>query len=88
MSASPRLGTALERVIDKLVTSGLYVSREDAISDGPKSVEEYEKLLAEFKQSLTRGLADAEAGRSQPMEEVFDELRARFGKPSGARGAN
>ncbi len=46
----------------------------------------YQRLLdlaafAEEEQAIQQGLEDMEAGRVQPLDEVFDELRVKHGIP-------
>ena len=80
MASSVDLGSKLEGVVSKLVSKGRYGSKSEVIREGVRMVEEREKRLAEFNRSLDAALADAKAGRSEPMEKVFDDLRARFGR--------
>jgi antitoxin ParD1/3/4 len=40
--------------------------------------------LAALDASIARGIADADAGRVRPAEEVFDELRERILRKVGA----
>jgi prevent-host-death family protein len=46
----------------------------------------YQRLLdiaarADAREGIRQGLADLEAGRTRPLKEVFDELRAEYGIP-------
>lgn len=41
-------------------------------------IENNEQRWAALDEALARGLADAEAGRVRPADEVFDELMARY----------
>lgn len=78
MPSSVDLGPKLEKTISKLVSDGRYGSKSEVIREGVRLVEEREKRLAELDRSLARGIADAEAGRSESIEKVFAELRQRF----------
>jgi antitoxin ParD1/3/4 len=83
MASSVDLGSKLESVVAKLVSKGRYGSKSEVIREGVRMVEEREKRIQELDRALAAGLADARAGRSEPMEKVFDELRERFGgKPA------
>jgi predicted transcriptional regulator len=42
--------------------------------------------VAALDAALARGLADAEAGRVRDIDEVFAELRARYGQKGESRG--
>ena len=80
MADTVRLDDDLERSIDDLVGTGRYASREEVLRDGVRLLSERESRLHELDQSLARSVADIRAGRGVPAEEVFDELRARYGK--------
>ena len=87
MPSSVDLGKKLENVVFKLVKNGRYNSKSEVIREGVRLVEEREKRLAELDKALARGIADAEAGRTYPAEEVFRELRKRFsaGRAAGSK---
>ncbi|MGL4637601.1 MAG: type II toxin-antitoxin system ParD family antitoxin [Beijerinckiaceae bacterium] len=75
MPSSVALGN-LETVVVKLVESGRYNSKSEVIREGIRLVEEREKRLALLDEALAAGLADAEAGRLVPADDVFKELKA------------
>jgi antitoxin ParD1/3/4 len=60
------------------VKAGRYGSRSEILREGVRLVEDREAKLAKVNAAILRGLADAEAGRIRPAEEVFAELKARF----------
>jgi antitoxin ParD1/3/4 len=60
------------------VKAGRYGSRSEILREGVRLVEDREAKLAKVNAAILRGLADAEAGRVRPAEEVFAELKARF----------
>ena len=78
MPSSVSLGRELESTVKRLVSSGRYQSKSEVIREGVRLVEEREKRLALLDAAIARGLADAEAGRVRPADEVFDELRGRY----------
>jgi antitoxin ParD1/3/4 len=78
MPSSVDLGPKLESIVSKLVSKGRYNSKSEVIREGVRLVEEREKRLVELDRSLAQGMADAKAGRSEPIEKVFGELRKRF----------
>ncbi len=78
MAISAELGEKLEAVVDDLVRNGRYHSKSEVLREGVRLVQEREAALAEFDASISRAIADAEAGRVTPAEEVFARLRARY----------
>jgi antitoxin ParD1/3/4 len=83
MPSSVALGN-LENVVVKLVESGRYNSKSEVIREGIRLVEEREKRLALLDGALAAGLADADAGRVIPANDVFAELRSLAGQIKGA----
>jgi antitoxin ParD1/3/4 len=75
---SADLGRTLESFVAKLVESGRYNSKSEVLREGVRLVQERESRLAALDASIARGLADADAGRTFPADEVFDELRAKY----------
>lgn len=84
MAISAELGNYLEEYVTELVTKGRYNSKSEVLREGVRLVQEREKRLAALDEALARGLADVEAGRMRPAEEVFDRLEAKFGKKSAS----
>ena len=78
MATDAELDEVLEKYVTDLVDSGLYNSRDDVLRDGLRFMHARDTRLADLHASILRGIADADAGRVIPMEEVFDELRARL----------
>jgi antitoxin ParD1/3/4 len=78
MPISVDLGANLEAVVEDLVKNGRYGSKSEVLREGVRLVHEREAQLAELLASIDRGIADADAGRVTPAEEVFAELRARI----------
>ncbi|MBO9544638.1 type II toxin-antitoxin system ParD family antitoxin [Caulobacter sp.] len=72
------LGRQLEAVVDDLIAKGRYRSRSEVLREGVRLVQERETRLAALEAALAEGLADIEAGRIYPMEEVFAELEAEL----------
>ncbi len=75
---SADLGHTLEGVVAKLVETGRYNSKSEVLREGVRLAQEREARLAALDASIARGIADADAGRTFPAEEVFDELRAKY----------
>jgi antitoxin ParD1/3/4 len=78
MAISAELGENLEAVVDDLVKNGRYHSKSEVLREGVRLVQEREAALRRLDEALDRGLADADAGRVYPAEEVFAELEAMF----------
>jgi antitoxin ParD1/3/4 len=78
MTSSVDLGSKLERFIAGLVKSGRYNSKSEVLREGVRLIQERETRLAALDASIARGLADAEAGRIKPADEVFDRLKAKY----------
>lgn len=78
MPISADLGNYLEDYVSELVTSGRYNSKSEVLREGVRLVQEREKRLEALDAAIARGLADAEAGRVKPAEEVFDRLEAKY----------
>ena len=80
MAMSADLGPRLESIVDELVTSGRYGSKSEVLREGVRLVHERESKLADLLASIDRGLADADAGRTRPLDEVAEELIAEIQK--------
>ncbi len=78
MAISADLGKKLETVVDDLVKNGRYNSKSEVLREGVRLVQEREAALRRLDAALARGLADIEAGRTKPAEEVFDRLIAKY----------
>ncbi|MBN9315130.1 MAG: type II toxin-antitoxin system ParD family antitoxin [Devosia sp.] len=79
MAISADLGKTLEAVVEDLVRNGRYNSKSEVLREGVRLVQEREAELAALWEKLDKGIADAKAGRTRPAEEVFAELRQRYG---------
>ena len=78
MAMSPDLDEVLEQYVTDLVGSGLYNSRDDVLRDGLRFMHSRDTRLADLHASIMRGIADADAGRTMPLDEAFDEVRAQL----------
>lgn len=79
MPISADLGEKLEAVVNDLVANGRYNSKSEVLREGVRLVQEREAALARLYAAVDRGLADADAGRMQPVAEVFARLRGHGG---------
>jgi antitoxin ParD1/3/4 len=75
---SAKLGDQLEAYVQQLVDSGRYGSKSEVLREGVRLIEEREKRLAALDAAIEKGLADIEAGRTVPLEEVAERLEAKY----------
>jgi antitoxin ParD1/3/4 len=84
MPSSFALGTHFEAFVKEQVQSGRYNNASEVLRAGLRLLEDEEQrrraAWAEFERLVEEGLADIEAGRTYPAEEVFAELRERYRK--------
>jgi antitoxin ParD1/3/4 len=85
MPISADLGPHLEEFVNKLVNKGRYNSKSEVLREGVRLIEEREARLAALDAALARGIADADAGRVKPAEEVFARLEAKYGSQAENR---
>ena len=75
---SADLGRQLEAFVAELVDTGRYNSKSEVLREGVRLIHERETRLAALDASIMRGIADADAGRTKPAEEVFDRLERKY----------
>jgi antitoxin ParD1/3/4 len=75
---SAELGKPLEQFVVELVATGRYGSKSEVLREGVRLIQEREARLAALDAAVARGLADADAGRTVPVEDVLAELEARY----------
>jgi antitoxin ParD1/3/4 len=78
MAISADLGEKLEAVVNDLVANGRYNSKSEVLREGVRLVQEREAALAKLFQALDKSIADSEAGRTKPIEEVAERLRSKY----------
>ena len=77
----PALSPDLERFVEQEVASGRYADREAVIAHALALLRrDREEAVA----GIEAALADVAAGRVQPVDQAFDELRREFGTRTGA----
>lgn len=81
---SADLGQPLEAFVTRLVKAGRYNSKSEVLREGVRMIQEREARLAALDASIRRGLADADAGRTTPADEVFDRLDRKYRAITGA----
>ena len=75
---SADLGQQLETSVADVVETGRYNWKSEVLREGVRLVQEREARLRALHAAIDRGLADADAGRTYPAEEVFDRLEAKY----------
>jgi antitoxin ParD1/3/4 len=85
MAISAELGAQLEAFVNRMVESGRYNSKSEVLREGVRIIQDRETRLAAMHASIARGLADVDAGRVTPMEEVFDRLEAKYKKMAASK---
>ena len=78
MSISADLGETLEAYVAELVKTGRYGSADDVLRAAMLMLQEREAKLAALDAAIARGIASADAGLGRPLDEVFDELEAKY----------
>jgi antitoxin ParD1/3/4 len=86
MASSANLGPKLETYVTELVKNGRYNSRSEVLREGIRLVEEREKRLALLDTAINRGLADADAGRGKPVDDIERDLIAHYTRMAEDRG--
>lgn len=75
---SADLGSQLEHYVAHLIKSGRYHSKSEVLREGVRMIQDRETRLAALDAFIARGMADSEAGRTTPVEDVFDHLERRY----------
>ena len=78
MAISAELGPVLENYVSGLVSEGRYNSKSEVLREGIRLVQERESRLAALDAAIARGIADIEAGRVKPAEEVLLRLKNKY----------
>ncbi len=82
---SAELGPQLESLVSKSVETGRYNSKSEVVREGIRLIQDRELRMAALDASISRGLADADLGRTKSATEVFDRLEARAARGDAAR---
>jgi antitoxin ParD1/3/4 len=85
MASSADLGEKLEAAVNDLIAKGRYRSKSEILREGVRLVQEREAALEKLWAELDKGIADADAGRLQDAEEVFDRLEAKYRAMAASR---
>jgi len=78
---SVRISVELEPFVDREIANGNFADRDDIVNHALRLLQrDREEAIVGIK----AGLADVAAGRVQPLDEAFDELRRESGVSKGA----
>ena len=72
------LPAEMARMIREKVSSGAYGSNSEVIREALRGWLERDRRLAALDKAIAHGVADADAGRVQGIDEVRAEMRERF----------
>jgi len=86
MPSSYTLGKHFESFVQAQLASGRYGNASEVLRDALRLMEERERRLASLDAAIERGIADIEAGRVHDLDEVCDELDAKFTRMAEERG--
>ena len=75
---SADLGKNLESYVQELVKDGRYGSKSEVLREGIRLIQERETQQEALKALIMRGMADIEAGRTRPAEDVLANLKAKY----------
>lgn len=73
-----KLGSDIDSAVDELVESGRYPDREAVLREGVRLIQDREERRARIDAAVSRGIEDAEAGRSEEAEIVLERLRRKY----------
>ncbi len=83
MTMTVELGSKLEQFVTELIENGRYQSKSEVLREGIRLIQDREAAL---DAALARGMADVDAGRVKPIDEVFDRLEAKYRAMAEAKG--
>jgi len=67
----------LQSLVQKHLTLGNYASEEDVLRDALRALERQQEVM----EDVVVGLADLEAERGRPLEDIDARLRAKYNIP-------
>jgi antitoxin ParD1/3/4 len=80
----------VDEAIRRRVASGQYASPDEVVRAALRALdrdeEEKARKLAALDAAIERGIADADAGRVHPADEVFTELRTKYKRMAENQG--
>jgi antitoxin ParD1/3/4 len=74
ITVPPEMATFIRQKVE----SGLYSSNSEIIREALRGMMERDRRLKQLDTAIARGIADAEEGRVQDIDEVRAELYERF----------
>ncbi|MBN8872254.1 MAG: type II toxin-antitoxin system ParD family antitoxin [Rhodospirillales bacterium] len=86
MPSSFTLGAHYEAFIQAQLASGRYNNKSEVVRDALRLMEERERRLTALDLSISRGIADADAGRIEDADTTFDALEAKYRRMAAGQG--
>lgn len=86
MTINVQIGGHSEEIVQGQLSSGRYADAKDVVDEALRLMAEREHRLAELDIVVDRSRADSAAGRTKPIEEVVDRLRAKYAGMAQERG--
>lgn len=81
------LGSEFDSVMDALVGSGRYSSREEVLREGVRLVQDRDARLARFEAEIAPSIRSADRGDVVELEAAFDQVRASIRNVADGRAA-
>lgn len=78
MDAQPAFDPQDEAFIAEALRSGRYASRAAIIAEGLPRVREHEAAWKRLEAELRKGIDSLEGGKGIPLEEAFEQVRAKI----------
>ena len=70
-----------EAFVESQVQSGRFATGEEVMGEALRLLEARCKVEVDTIEAIRQGLADVDAGRTQPLAEAFDEIRRDLDLP-------
>jgi Arc/MetJ-type ribon-helix-helix transcriptional regulator len=61
----------IKQLIDQNLATGIYSSEDDVLQAALHVLSDYNSTIGDIRQ----GMSDVEAGKGEPLAQVFDEIR-------------
>jgi antitoxin ParD1/3/4 len=75
---SADLGQQLESFVAELVATGRYGSKSEVLREAVRLIQDRETQRAALDAVINRAVAESEAGKGKPPDQVFDRLEAKY----------
>ncbi len=86
MGTSVSLGDHFEGLVKGLVEAGRYNNASEVVRDGLRMVEDRERRLAALDRAVAEGISAESQGRTMPIEDAAERIKAKIRDLSTNRG--